>query len=293
MRLSPSQPAQREVFLPAGDAWVDYFTGDIYEGGGKLAYECPIQRMPVFVRAGSIIPLAETMDYSDQKPPDALTLDVYAGPRAAEFKLYEDDGVSLDYRKGQTAWTPITFKPASTDGDYSLSVGPTNGLFAGQPARRRYSVRLHGLLRPHAVRCNGVELRETDADRSAIGWSWNPAKRTATVQLPPLPPEQRQGVRAVGVRDELLLEIRQAGTFAEAVVVQKALNLRAQVRQAKRLMKLKHADLLAGADVKKPPRVIRTTEEVEGELTAIIRCKKISTARGPISGPCAGACWTR
>ena len=106
------KPVKKEVFLPSGDDWFDYFTGDIYEGGRQIVHQCPIEHMPLFVRAGSIIPMGPKMDSSDQAPLDRLTLDVYAGSRAAEFKLYEDDGISLDYGKGDYAWTPIAFKPA-------------------------------------------------------------------------------------------------------------------------------------------------------------------------------------
>ena len=86
------RPVLRDVWLPSGDDWFDYFTGAIYEGGRKIVHECPIDRMPLFVRAGSIIPMGPTMDHSDQSPVDPLTVDAYAGRRAAEFNLYEDDG---------------------------------------------------------------------------------------------------------------------------------------------------------------------------------------------------------
>ena len=62
--------------------------------------------------------MAPEMDCSDQKPVDPLTLDVYAGPRAAVFDLYEDDGTSLDYRAGASAWTLLRFMPESA-GNYS------------------------------------------------------------------------------------------------------------------------------------------------------------------------------
>ena len=104
------KPSRRQVYLPAGQDWFDYFTGDLYAGGQEIVHECPLDRMPLFVRAGSILPMAPEMVWSDQKPVDPLTLEVYAGPRAAEFKLYEDDGVSLDYRAGAYAWTPLRFE---------------------------------------------------------------------------------------------------------------------------------------------------------------------------------------
>ena len=74
--------------------------------------------MPLFVRAGSIVPMAPDMDYSDQRPVDPLIVDVYAG-KPASFRLYEDDGTSLDYRNGAYAWTPIAFT-AGAGGEQGL-----------------------------------------------------------------------------------------------------------------------------------------------------------------------------
>ena len=128
-------PAHREVFLPAGDDWIDYFTGDIYEGGRKIVHECPVERMPVFVRAGSVLPLAPKMNSTDEAPVDPLTLDVYAGRKAAELDLYEDDGISLEYRQGRFARTKIAFAPANAAGDYSLTIAPATGEFKGQLKR--------------------------------------------------------------------------------------------------------------------------------------------------------------
>ena len=107
-------PVVKDVYLPEGEKWFDYFTGKIYDGGQIISYECPIERMPLFVRAGSILPMAPNRNNSDQQPVDPLVLDVYAGKRA-EFRLYEDDGTSLEYRKGANAWTPLTFTPGPGD----------------------------------------------------------------------------------------------------------------------------------------------------------------------------------
>ena len=252
--------AKKEVFLPSGDDWFDYFTGDIYEGGRQIVHQCPIERMPLFVRAGSIIPMCPKMDSSDQAPLDRLTLDVYAGNRAAEFKLYEDDGLSLDYGKGDYAWTPIAFKPASAAGNYTLVVGPTQGKFAGQPLERRYVARLHGLFKPNSVTVNGAQLPQIEPGQCGPGWIWNSKSRTTTIRLP----------LAVPISEQLTVGIQGAGTFADAIALQKVLNLRQQVRQTKRLMKLRHLSLLGGDDIKKPPRVIRRTEDVERELTELV-----------------------
>jgi hypothetical protein len=130
------------------------------EGGRKIVHECPIDRMPVFVRAGSIIPTGPKMDHSDQAPLDPLTLDVYVGRRAAAFSLYEDDGISLEYRKGAYAQTAIALTPAQNVGNYTLTVGPTRGEFQGRLQQRRYAVRVHGLLKPSTVVINHATLPE-------------------------------------------------------------------------------------------------------------------------------------
>ena len=253
------KPVKKEVYLPAGEDWYDYFTGDLYEGGKAITHECPLDRMPLFVRAGSILPMAPEMGWSDQKPLDPLTLDVYAGPRAAEFRLYEDDGVSLDYRKGAYAWTPLRFE-SWQPGNYKLSIGPAEGKFQGQPAKRRFEVRLHGVWKPASVVLDGGMLPETEACLSSPSWSWNARERVLTVRL----------CKPLSVGRETVVHVLDAGTFADVAAWQRAWNLREQLRQAKRDMKLKHAALVSGPGIKKPPRVIRETEEVERLLTQLI-----------------------
>jgi alpha-glucosidase len=253
-------PAKTQVFLPAGDDWIDYFTGDIYEGGRKTVHECPLSRMPLFVRAGSIVPTGPKLEYTDQSPADPLTLDVYAGRRPAAFTLYEDDGTSLDYRNGACARTVFRFAPTADSDHYTLTIGPTSGTFRGQLESRRYAIRVHGLLKPSDVTVGAEKLPETPADGCGPGWTWDANTRTTTIRLP----------APVAAGQQLAVELSGAGTFADAVALQKAINLREQVRQAKRVMKAAHFRLLGYLGTAKPPQVIRTAEQVEQELTAAI-----------------------
>lgn len=254
------QPARKEVYLPAGEDWFDFFTGDLYAGGRVAVHECPLDRMPLFVRAGSILPLAPEMAASDEKPVDPLTLEVYAGPRAAEFDLYEDDGTSLDYRGGAYAWTHLGFSPGAA-GNWTLRIGPAKGKFTGQLPKRRYEVHVHGLFKPESVALNSRTLAEVEPGAiGEAGWSWDGREHTVTVRLG----------RPVPIGRETVLELGNAGTFSDRAVWQRAWNLRAQARQAKRDMKLKHAALVSGPGIKKPPRVIRETEAVEQLLSDLI-----------------------
>jgi alpha-glucosidase (family GH31 glycosyl hydrolase) len=253
------KPERREVFLPAREDWYDFFTGDFYTGGQTILHECPLDRMPLFVRAGSILPMAPPMDYSDQKPVDPLTLDIYPGPLAAEFTLYEDDGTSLDYRTGACGRTLVRFIPDAA-GNYTLRIGPAQGKFNGQLAKRRYRVQLHGLCKPDRVALNDRKLPEVRPGNEGDGWWWDGRERTITVRLD----------KPLSTSKEAVLSLSNAGTYADLAIWQKAWNLRAQVRQAKRDMKLKHAALVGGPGIKKPPRVIRETEQVEQVLTEVV-----------------------
>jgi len=132
--------------------------------------------MPVFVKAGSIIPMQRDMAYSDQRPLDTLIVDVY-GPKDARFQLYEDDGVSLGYKTGEFATTPLAFV-RSGDG-YQLTVSATRGSFNGQVKSRAYEVRLHGLAKPRSVSANQRNIG-TDP-KAEESWTWDAAKSILTV----------------------------------------------------------------------------------------------------------------
>ena len=257
------KPARKEIYLPSGDDWFDFFTGDCYRGGQAIVHECPLDRMPLFARAGSILPMAPAMDYSGQKPVDPLTLEVYAGAREAEFSLYEDDGTSLDYRTGACSETALRFRPK--DGEsYELTIGAAQGKFKGQLARRRYTVRVHGVFKPSSISLNGRRLAEIERAKEGNGWWWDGRERVLTVRLE----------RPISLGKETVLQIANAGTFADLATWQKACNLRAQLRQIKRDIKLKHASIVGGPGIKKPPRAIREIESIENLLSNLIDSPK-------------------
>jgi alpha-glucosidase (family GH31 glycosyl hydrolase) len=168
-----------EVYLPPG-TWTDYLSGKSYDGDQLLGVQAPIDFMPIFIKNGSIIPLApDNLEYSNQKPLDHLTLAVY-GPDAASFRLYEDDGTSLAYKNGQFAWTPISFKSSGT-AQWQMVIGPTDGQFQGQVDRRAYEIQLHNLPEPTSVNVDGQSIPQRAG--GAPGWSWNRAKSVATIRL--------------------------------------------------------------------------------------------------------------
>lgn len=174
----PGDMASRNVWFPPG-TWTDFFTGHTYRGPNVEKITCPLDRMPVFVKMGGIIPMQPYMEHVGAKPVDPLILRVYPGANGY-FKLYEDAGDGFGYEHGQYAWTPIHLKSGV------LTVEPEKGSYPGQLVRRSYRVEMVNVYRPHRVMVNGVVLPKQKTEGS-VGWEYNPSNRTLTIQTAELP----------------------------------------------------------------------------------------------------------
>ncbi len=133
--------AKKEVtrYLPKGADWYDFWTGKCTKGGQSVTVTTQLDRVPMFVRAGSIIPLAPEMEYVGQKPWDNLEIRVYPGADAS-FTLYEDEGDNYNYERGQYA--EITFK--WNDRTRQLTIAPRKGSYTGMLQNRRFTIVLPG-----------------------------------------------------------------------------------------------------------------------------------------------------
>lgn len=129
-----------EVYLPQGTAWYDFWTGERHTGGRTLQRPAPIDIMPVYVRAGTILPWGPDVQYATQKPWDDLEIRVYAGADG-DFTLYEDEGDNYNYERG--AYTTIPFHYDDTT--RTLTIGNREGKYKGMLQNRRFRVRFIGL----------------------------------------------------------------------------------------------------------------------------------------------------
>ncbi|WP_380779037.1 TIM-barrel domain-containing protein [Sphingomonas sp. R86520] len=128
----------RAVYLPAGTAsWYDFQTGQVYRGGQTVTVSAPFERMPLFVKAGAIVPMGPVTQYVDQKPDAPLTLAVYTGANGS-FGLYEDDGTSEQYRGGAYSRIPVTYD--DTTGVVTLGAREGQG-YKAMPASRTVRVK--------------------------------------------------------------------------------------------------------------------------------------------------------
>ncbi|WP_140984804.1 TIM-barrel domain-containing protein [Asticcacaulis tiandongensis] len=127
----------RQVYLPAGADWYDFYTGQKHTGGQELNVAAPLDQMPLFVKAGSIVPMGPVTQYVDEKPDAPLTINVYTGADGA-FSLYEDDGVTNAYQKAG-AHSRINFSYDDKSG--VLTIAAREGNFEGMVANRQFKVR--------------------------------------------------------------------------------------------------------------------------------------------------------
>jgi len=125
----------RSVYLPAGTAWYDFWTGKRFDGGQAITADAPFDRLPLFMRAGSIVPVGPDQQYIGEKPGAPVTLYVYAGANG-RFSLYEDNGRSYGYERGEFARIPIAWDDASG----TLTVGARAGSYPGMPSSRTFNV---------------------------------------------------------------------------------------------------------------------------------------------------------
>jgi len=124
----------RSVYLPRG-GWYDFWTGAHLLGGRRIDAPAPFESMPLYVRAGSILPMGPELQYTEEKPADPVTLWVYTGADAA-FDLYEYDGVTYGYEKGASATIPMRWNEAKG----TLIIGDRAGSFPGMLATREFRV---------------------------------------------------------------------------------------------------------------------------------------------------------
>jgi alpha-D-xyloside xylohydrolase len=125
---------ERRLYLPQAK-WYDFWTGAASDGGKFLNAPAPIERMPLYVRAGSIIPLGPEEEYTDQKPADPIELRVYPGADGS-FTLYEDENDTYNYERGKYATIPIHWNDATQ----TLTFGERKGSFPGMLANRVFHV---------------------------------------------------------------------------------------------------------------------------------------------------------
>jgi alpha-D-xyloside xylohydrolase len=152
-----NQPKVRSVYLPKGSKWFNFWTGETTDGGQTITAEVPIETMPVYVKAGSIVPMGPNVEYATQNPGGAIELRIYPGANG-EFNFYEDENDNYNYEKGKSA----TFSIKWNDKSHLLTISNRKGNFTGMVKKRMFNIVL--VKKDHGVNAD----ISSKADRTII-----------------------------------------------------------------------------------------------------------------------------
>jgi alpha-glucosidase (family GH31 glycosyl hydrolase) len=186
----------RSLYLPKG-LWYDLFDEQTpVHGGREIERESvPLHRLPVYVRAGAVIPLGPAMQHTGEKRVDPLSINIYGfaaadlaqGPAQGAFALYEDDGISLAYRSGKFQRTRFAFHQSMERAQLSIEAESGDGAYQSVP-RRGYQLHFHGVEGPvTAVWIDGKTIPHAETDAPEAGsavWSTNEWAGDVLVSIP-------------------------------------------------------------------------------------------------------------
>jgi alpha-D-xyloside xylohydrolase len=140
----------RQLYLPAGTGWYDFYAGAYTAGGQTITAKAPLERMPLFVKEGSVIPVGPEIQYTTEKPADPITLFVYTG-KDGQFSLYEDENTNYQYEKGAFSHIPFRYEETTK----TLFIDDRKGEFPGMLKERTFRIVWISKEKPRAFEPDG------------------------------------------------------------------------------------------------------------------------------------------
>lgn len=195
--MAPGGLAERSLWLPPG-RWIEWETGVPLEGGEAVLRSYALDEIPVFVRAGAVLPRAvEGTRAADSGGP--LVVSVFPGPDGQGW-MYEDAGDDLGYQRGELRWTPLRARWSARGRRLDVEVGPARGVFPGAPATRDVRIRVHCVPPPRSVAVGRGTMPATDAEDGATDWQWDGDRLELEVRVADVPAEAKLEV-GIGFSD--------------------------------------------------------------------------------------------
>lgn len=147
----------QSIYLPVGK-WFNYWTGELLDGNRVVTVEAPLAQVPLFIKAGSIIPMRNYSSSIETGSNSVLTLHIYPGSEGV-FNLLEDDGISNEYLSGIYSSTSISLK--NSNNKIELRINPITGQYKGMKKSRKWILQIHTNLIPRSIICNEQKLKFT------------------------------------------------------------------------------------------------------------------------------------
>lgn len=173
---------EQTVFLPEGK-WVNYWTGEKFEGNTSITTAAPLEQIPLFVKQGAIIPMRNYASSVEKGNNNTITLHVYPGAEGS-FRMLEDDGTSNDYLKNMYASTIIEQKYSL--GTVAVKISPAEGSFNGMKTARKWVLHIHADKNPKLVKVNNRSVKfsyNSHSKITAIETGLLPVSKATLVQI--------------------------------------------------------------------------------------------------------------
>ena len=213
--------ATRRVWLPAGN-WVEWFTGaQLNGGGGEVERSYMLSEIPVFVKAGAIVPQMPKTRHIGDRAIDSLILTIFPGASSGSTRVYDDAGNSEGYQQAQFAWTAVKHTETAP-GTKTIEILPAEGDYPGMPNDRAYEIRLPGTWPAEAVTLDGRGLAYS-ATAKAGTWTYDGETQTTIVTIGRVP-----------VREKATVTVRTSP--GDARVLNGAAGRIARLKQARKIM---------------------------------------------------------
>ncbi|GKU30564.1 TIM-barrel domain-containing protein [Clostridium folliculivorans] len=224
---APSTDASRTLWIPEGN-WIDAWSGNVITGPKTITTNVSIDKMPIYIKVGTMVPLAPEMSYTGEKPWDPITLDLYPSVvNEAKAHLYEDDTQSNNYKNGAFRTTEMNAKVDNTSKKITVNIDQAKGTFDGAISERSWVVRLHKTAEwknpvPKSVTVDGVnaEFSIKNKAESAMPFVNNGGSRDGDIVEVVVPKASVSGKRVIEVtysveannvdRSSLVSELSQA-----------------------------------------------------------------------------------
>lgn len=179
--------AEKEIWLPEG-TWIEWFTRTMISGNQTVQRQFAIDEIPVYVKAGAIIPMQPKVNNTEAETVDPLILTIFSGEKG-ETHLYEDEGSSLDYKTDQFTITKIIHHRLN-ESQIKIDIFPVEGTFPTMLFERSYEIRLPLSFPPEQVLCNGKKI-DFNRDQKGICWWYEGDQLTTIIKLPHFSTDQR------------------------------------------------------------------------------------------------------
>lgn len=173
--------ATKSIWLPPG-TWYEWSSGAQLDGDRQLRRQFALDEIPVYARAGAVIPMQPSNWRAGQGSPEKLILAIFPGG-SGSARVYEDAGDSLGYKSGEFAWTAVRHATAA-NGARRIEILPAEGKYPGMPAERSYEVRLVAAWPPSSVTHNGKPVPFSRDEVVVPAWRYDGNRATVIISLP-------------------------------------------------------------------------------------------------------------